>query len=367
NGISIDIGGGSSDLALLKNSKVISTYSLNIGTVRLKELFFDKNKALEEARAFIKKELKELPKEFYHTQAIGIGGTARTLSKGIMKAVAYPLNNIHAFSYKVNEHMEYFQNISEAKPNLLKYLYLAKGRFDTIREGTLIWEEILLHINAKNVITSGVGVREGVFLEHLLKEDNLQFPKEINPSIRSILDRFETHHIDIVKRKENSTKLFKIFFDEKKIQDKYLKELLYAIELSPIGYRFNIYKSYEHTFYVAMQELNYSVTHKELVLTAIILRFGGKSLHDKELYKKYKELLPKKETLGLLSFIYSLTTTLYDQTALKDFDFEFMDNTLTIIAQDSLYLVEEKIKEIERPKGLKLKIIDQQVIPSYNF
>jgi len=42
-GITIDIGGGSSDIALLKNGRIIDTYSLNLGTVRLKELFFDKS------------------------------------------------------------------------------------------------------------------------------------------------------------------------------------------------------------------------------------------------------------------------------------------------------------------------------------
>jgi exopolyphosphatase/guanosine-5'-triphosphate,3'-diphosphate pyrophosphatase len=47
NGITIDIGGGSSDLSLIKNSKIIDTYSINIGTVRLKELFFDKNRPIE--------------------------------------------------------------------------------------------------------------------------------------------------------------------------------------------------------------------------------------------------------------------------------------------------------------------------------
>ena len=41
-GISIDIGGGSSDLSLIQNGKIIDTYSLDLGTVRLKELFFDK-------------------------------------------------------------------------------------------------------------------------------------------------------------------------------------------------------------------------------------------------------------------------------------------------------------------------------------
>ncbi|CAA6818021.1 MAG: Exopolyphosphatase (EC [uncultured Sulfurovum sp.] len=367
NGITIDIGGGSSDLSLLENSKVIKTYSLNIGTVRLKELFFDKNKPIEEARRFVRKELQKLPKEFRNTQVIGIGGTARTLSKSIMKMESYPFNTLHAFSYKVDEHMEYFQNISEAKPSLLKYLHISKGRFDTIREGTLIWEETLRHVGAKKVVTSGVGVREGVFLHDFLKNDNLQFPKNINPSIESILDRFETHHVDIPKRKENSEKLFNLFLAHKKIENNYLKELLYATELSTSGYRFNLYKSYEHTFYVAMQEFNYAVTHETLVLTAMILRFGGKSLHEKEIYKKYKKLLPKKETLEFLSFIYSITTTLYDQTALKDFDFSLEKNKLTIIAKGSLYLVEESLNDIERPQGMKLKIIDEQKIPSYNF
>ncbi|HHH51059.1 MAG TPA: Ppx/GppA family phosphatase, partial [Campylobacterales bacterium] len=58
-GITIDIGGGSSDLALIKNCKIIDTYSLNIGTVRLKELFFDRNRPLHEAKEFIKKELEK--------------------------------------------------------------------------------------------------------------------------------------------------------------------------------------------------------------------------------------------------------------------------------------------------------------------
>lgn len=366
-GITIDIGGGSSDLALLKNSQIIATHSLNLGTVRLKELFFDKNRPIEEARDFIRKELSKLPKEFKNKQVIGIGGTARTLSKGIMKTETYPLNNIHAFEYKINKHLDYFTSISEAQPNLLKYLHIAKGRFDTIREGALIWKELLLHVSATKVITSGVGVREGVFLDDLLRTNNFQFPKNLNPSITSILDRFETHHINTQKRIENSKKLFQLFVHQNKIKNQYLKELLYATKLSTIGYKFNIYKTYEHSFYVAMQEFNYDATHKELVLTAMILRFGGNSLYEKKIYKQYKRLLPRKETFEFLSFIYTLSATLYDQTALKDFDFTFEKNKLTIIAEGSLYLVEEQLKEIEKPKELRLEIIDKKKVPTYKF
>jgi len=366
-GITIDIGGGSSDIALLNDSKIVETYSLDIGTVRLKELFFDKKRPLKEARAYIRTELEKLPKSFVHQQAIGIGGTARTLSKAIMKLNGYPLNLIHAFSYNVKEYQQYFQNVSEANLSLLKYLYISKSRFDTIREGSLIWQEILHHINAKNVITSGVGVREGVFLEHFLEDQNLQLPNNMNPSIQSILDRFETQHSNTAKRKENTVKLFNLFVEHKQLEEKHLKELLYAIELSSIGYRFNIYKSYEHSFYVTMQEFNYGITHQELVLTAMILRLGGKSLSEKELHKKYKELLPKKNTLVFLSFIYTVITTLYEKTALEDFDYEFKNNTLTIIAQGSLYLVKETLKEIEKPKEITIKVRDYQKLPNYDF
>ena len=38
----IDIGGGSTELAKIEDGKIIDVISLNVGTVRLKELFFDK-------------------------------------------------------------------------------------------------------------------------------------------------------------------------------------------------------------------------------------------------------------------------------------------------------------------------------------
>ena len=171
-GITIDIGGGSSDLALIKDSKIIDTYSLNIGTVRLKELFFDNSKSIEEATTFIKEELKLLPSHFKTKKAIGIGGTARTLTKGIIKLTKSPIKETHAFSYRIKEYKEYFENISKAEINRLNSLHLQKGRFDTIREGTLIWQNILKHIEALEVITSSVGVREGVFLHHFLKNND---------------------------------------------------------------------------------------------------------------------------------------------------------------------------------------------------
>ena len=73
-GITVDIGGGSSDMALIVDGRIVDSYSLNLGTVRIKELFFDKSsvsKAHQKAIAFVQAELSHLPSHFKHAIAIG--------------------------------------------------------------------------------------------------------------------------------------------------------------------------------------------------------------------------------------------------------------------------------------------------------
>ena len=165
-GITIDIGGGSSDLALIKDSKIIKTCSLNLGTVRLKELFSDTNKSTKTIDNYIEKELLHLPKSFHAYPAIGIGGTARSLSKAIKTLQGDSTKEINNFRYNVERYQDFFSQIISADNSLLKELHIPKNRFDTIREGSLILKKILEKIESKELISSSVGVREGVFLEN---------------------------------------------------------------------------------------------------------------------------------------------------------------------------------------------------------
>jgi len=315
--ITIDIGGGSSDMALIRDNKIVETCSLDIGTVRIKELFIDKNAPIAEAQSYIQKELEKIPKSFRHTLAVGIGGTARSLSKGIMKNENYPLDKLHAYHYKVEEQREYFDAIAHSSYSMLDKFNLKQGRFDTIREGTLIFVELLKRIEAKEVITSGVGVREGLFLEDLLRQSQSLFPKGLNPSTRCILDRFD----NLTKKNSNvshriavASELFEICHSHFDLSREYQNILNTALKLSNIGKTLNIYKSHHHAFYIAMQELNYGFTHQEMILIASLLRTPGNSLLKKSLYQTYSQILPSKQTMKCLSFIYNLTILLHENS-----------------------------------------------------
>ncbi len=368
--ITIDIGGGSSDIALIQNGNIIKTYSLNLGTVRLKELFFDKTLPIKEinqkAKRYIHTELKALPFEFKSALAIGIGGTARTLSKGIMKHSGYPLDKLHAFSYDIDAFSDYLQAIPLSSAKNLKKFNLKKSRYDTIREGTLIFNEILSYIEAKSVITSSVGVREGVFLEHSLKQDKLRFPKEINPSIISILDRFKPF-INIEAKKRNrlkiATSLYAELQDEIADHQAYHQELLWALKLSTIGKTLTIYKSHQHAFYIAMQELNYGFTHQQILLISLLLRMHGKELLHKPLFQSFKSLLPPKAQLLWLSFVYTLTVLLYEASNSAKITFSYTNQTLTIYSDKPLYLVKEKIKSLKKPIPFAIIIEDKERLP----
>jgi len=369
-GITVDIGGGSSDMSLIRQGRIVETCSLNIGTVRLKELFFDRKAPVDEARRYIHKELERLPASFRHVNAVGIGGTARALSKGIMTKNHYPLDMLHAFSYTLEHELEYLNAITRSSAKNLYKFDLKAGRFDTIREGALIFLEILNQTGARRVITSGVGVREGLFLKDLLRQSDLRFPTGLNPSIRSILDRFDnltskdssaSHRIKV------ASELYRICHEEFGLSNKYRERLNDALKLSNIGKTLTIYKSRQHAFYIALQELNYAFTHEEIILISLLLRTSGSSLINKPLYKTYKALLPKKRTMKCLTFIHNLTILLHENANEAKIGFHYSNQTLTIHADQSLYHAKEGIKSIQKPHPFAIIIKDKSRIPPYSF
>ena len=369
--ITIDIGGGSSDMALVKDKKIVDTYSLDIGTVRLKELFFDKYDVLtanKKASLYISKELKKLPKTFVNTLAIGIGGTARTLSKGIMKKNDYPLEKLHAFSYILKENNHYLKQISLAQSSELSEFKLKKNRYDTIREGSLIFCEIVKHIKAKEVMTSSTGVREGVFLDKFLKEKS--FPFSVNPSMVSLIDRFKPI-VNIEKKRkvklQIASALYRVLQPSIGDDKRYIKELLYALKLSNIGKTLTIYNAHQHAFYLASQELNYGFSHQEIILISLLLRMHGKELIHKKLFKKYKTLLPKKQNVLWLSFIYTLSVFIHEASNSAKINFEFKDNKLFIFSNKSLYLAKEAIALLETPMEFEIVIYDENSLPDFSF
>jgi exopolyphosphatase/guanosine-5'-triphosphate,3'-diphosphate pyrophosphatase len=341
NGVSVDIGGGSCELALIRNKKVEKTFTLQLGTVRLKELFFDRGD-IEGARKYIKSELARLDKDFKETTAFGVGGTARALAQVIMKKNEYPLDILHGFTYSVKE-LEFLESLIQKSDEELLKIGIKPERLDVIRPGILTFVEVIKYLKAKEIVTSGVGVREGVFLSDLLRNDNLVFPKNFNPSVRTIIDVYQIDRKIASYETKIALNIFDLLKDEYKLDEKYKKHLTYAIKLSRAGELIDFYEAHKHTDYILLNSLHYGFSHGDRLLISKIIRFHKRKKIKKKEVEKFKSLLPEKEILEKLCNIFLVAKIVNQNLSMPEVEIK-KENKKIIIEGENLYLASEKIK-----------------------
>ncbi|MDH1977078.1 Ppx/GppA phosphatase family protein [Aliarcobacter butzleri] len=357
--VTVDIGGGSTEFCFVKNGKIEKSISLNIGTVRIKELYFNKNN-IEGAKKYILDSLEkifkldvEIPKK-----VVGIGGSIRALSKLIMAKNQYPLDILHGYTYEVKNEIALLNRISKAKNcEDLKSFGIKKDRFDTIKEGSFIFKTILEELKTQTVVTSGVGVREGVYLTDLLRNSNHKFPHNFNVSVKSLLDRFQIDEKQSAYFGNNAKKIFDSLKPFHKLDNKYKELFVVASKLNSIGSVLNFYKSNDNAFDFILNGLNYDFLHTSRVIVAYTIKFSKKSLPLQEDILKHKDLLPSLEVVQWMSFMISLNIAINQDFSRPKVEYVLENKTLKINLPNKSFLIESNIDKIETPQDLILEIL----------
>lgn len=356
--VTVDIGGGSTEFCFIKNGKIEKSISLDIGTVRIKELYFNKDD-IEGAKKNILDNLKkilssdvEIPK-----RVIGIGGSIRALSKMIMTKNGYPLDILHGYTFDVKKEISLFEKIVLARNNdELKSLGVKKDRYDTIKEGAFIFKTILDELSISEVITSGVGVREGVYLTDLLRNSNHKFPANFNVSVRSLLDRFEIDQKQSAFMGNNAGKIFDVLKPLHNLDCKYRSLLIISSKLHSIGSTLNFYKSNDNAFDFILNGLNYDFSHSSRIVVAHTIKFSKKSLPTKSEILKYEELLPSLSVMQWMSFMISLNIAINQDLSRPKVSYELKDSVLKIELSNNSFLIQSNIDKLESPEDLIVEL-----------
>ncbi len=361
-GVTVDIGGGSTELALIKNKRIISTVSLPLGTVRLKELFSDKGSSLKKAQKLIDDELANLPADFCTDQLIAIGGTNRAIATAIMADTKYPIDTLHGYCYTAKEKIRYCDKIlSAATDNDLRKLKVKEERMDVMKEGSLIIKTIIEKLGCKEIIVSGAGVREGVFLVDILGQ-NPHFPPNLNPSVRSLQDRFGQAHLPHATA---LSRLTGILFDT--LSPLHQLSMLYrsyidtASRLTDIGSYLSFYNKSTHAFYFVLTNLNYGFTHQDKLIVANIIKYAKSKQQKSSVLKKLKEFDLPEVPLLWCSTLLSLAQALY---ITRDYTIRYTcalnDTHLTIQSNKKLpNLIHESIAKLQPlPLPLTIEILE---------
>ena len=320
NGIIFDLGGGSTELILFKNRKILESVSLPLGAVNTTGMFNIRNEmpanVYNDLTAFIMSRLSQYPwLKQNNLPLIGVGGTARTIAKIIQRGKKYPATKIHNYAYPVQTFRTFFNKLRLTNLEQRKKISgLSTERSDIILAGTSIISCLLEATGAKKLITSGCGLREGLFYDYYSKSNNV-------PLIaKNILERSRENTLLLFEsdtgHARHITKLALAMFDGwmelHKVRKSNRRLLETAALLHDIGITINFYSHARHSAYMIQNAKLFGLTHKEQIITSAIA--GWHNGVSKNYFKSrfYKEMLTESnwKLINKLSLLLALAESL---------------------------------------------------------
>lgn len=172
----IDIGGGSTEIIFGTKSKIDHDFSIPTGVVSLSEKYFKNDPPssheIEEVRKFIRSKLSFSPdKKYVYRKAIAVAGTPTTLACIKKNLTKYDESLIEGEILTASEIRSFADKLSIMSSNkiLQNYHSVVNGRQDVLLAGIILLEEVMNHLEIREVFVSSKGVRYGALYNYMIK------------------------------------------------------------------------------------------------------------------------------------------------------------------------------------------------------
>jgi exopolyphosphatase/guanosine-5'-triphosphate,3'-diphosphate pyrophosphatase len=284
-GYVIDIGGGSTEICLFLNRKMVAYHSFPFGSLTLKQDFVKKetptSEEMKKIQAFLDQAWEQLPwLKANNLPVAGIGGTARNLALVHKYHCDYPFKGIHQYVIKSEEieHINHMlASLSLCKRQKVKGL--SKERADIIIPSIQTIHSLTQKVNAPFFMLSRKGLREGIVYQYLFEQLQIeQFPTVIEESIYQLQ---HTYHLDF-NQVGHLTRILRKMFDQLKSSRVFLlgeQDWFYLRNAAAIVYIQDrlMESSSDHLFYTLTCQSLDGFSHPDQCKLALVASFKSRS------------------------------------------------------------------------------------------
>lgn len=278
--IVIDIGGGSLELAMSAGGMIDRLLSFPFGAVRLTERFLGmspRRRDIEDLRRAVRFELRRsVPaREWRGAQVIGSGGTFTNLAGMFLARQQVTARTVHATRIQRSELEHIIDSLAAMSPaERLRVPGLKPERSDIIVAGLCVAAEVLARLDARELVVSRYGIREGLLLETARIAPNAADPGEARE--RSIRDLAERSHYDAPHASQVRALALALFdaigarlgctpADRQTLAD--------AALLHDIGYHIGYDTHHKHSYHLIVHAELLGVDPQEQVVIANVARY----------------------------------------------------------------------------------------------
>lgn len=298
----VDIGGGSTELVLVKDRELVESISLPFGSVTLSESFLkyktDKE-SIDGLENFMRGLLDDVPwlRGNPGIPVVGLGGIIRNIARihKVRKDISLPDIHNHKLRHKDVAYV-LKQVVGKDFDEIRKIPGISKSRVDIMAGGVVPIDCIMKYVKSDNLVISGNGLREGVFYEKYLKkrEDVLVVNNVLEHSLDNIAKKYKVNREHAIQVKNIALTLFEDLRDIHGLDKKYRKILHVAALIHDIGMHVGYYNHHVHGFYLALNSRINGLETDEMISVAYLIGLHRDTKLRIDL-KEYKEIVGNKK------------------------------------------------------------------------
>ncbi len=322
--VTIDIGGGSTEITLFINKKLQNTFSFPFGTVSLKQKFVSNSiineTEREKIRAFVTEQFSSLAWILkLGLPIIAIGGSARNIAQIHQQKHDYPLSGIHQYEMKRSELVELRDYLTEFSFDQLKQLDgLSSDRADIIVPALEVFIALMSVVDSQSFQISKKGLREGLIISRVMRGNAKAYDKYnvFNESAKRLTKAYGRKEEEVETLVQLTEQLYMecchLQFFEYSKQD--LELLKKAANVYSIGEYIEVDSSSQHTFYLIANQSIEGLSHVDRVKLALLASYKNRDYFQRfaqpyETWISKEELKRLRDFGAILKFVYALNMT----------------------------------------------------------
>ena len=291
-----DIGGGSLELALAAEGVVDRLASLPLGAIRLTEQFLQPLTAgrVRKLRKEVRRAIKPIltSSDWRGARVIGSGGTFTNLAGlHLTRQGMFAAKSVHGTVIPRGDVEHILDSLAEMSIDERRNTPgLNADRADIIVAGVAVIAEVLARVDARELLVSRYGIREGLLLETAHVKAVVADPGEARErSIRDLAERchYEKKHATSVQAL--ALKLFDALAERFDLTLEDRRLLADAALLHDVGYHINYDRHHKHSYHLILHGDLLGITPAEQVLIANIARYH-RGAEPRKKHKNYGEL-----------------------------------------------------------------------------
>ena len=288
-----DIGGGSLELVAALGTHIEEILSLELGAVFLTETFLKSDPVTPDEHLKLRRHIRKALKNCFALQdrltmqcLVGSGGTITSIAAMVTAGRRERYDSVHGYEllrYDVVHLLAMLLRLSDKERRSIPGL--SPDRSDIIIAGVTVVDELMDFFQANLLRVNERGIREGLILRGLRKQQLLPREKQVRSWRESVLEFARSCHFD----EEHSLhvvrlalEIFQTLAPRFGFSEKERRLLEGAALLHDVGYFINYSSHHKHSYHLIRHAELFGFTPRERELIANIARYHRKSLPRKK-------------------------------------------------------------------------------------